>query len=152
MANSPQPPDAYLFGLKAMDAGQLEDAEVLFEQATVEAPRYANAWVELGLRRLARARFEDAASCLRQALAIAPSLRAAKLGLAVSLTRVDSGAAEATFRDLLFGDDPRSGDDARALSMFGDFLATEGRYTEPRFRSAGRKGRVSGAAGAVRCA
>ena len=82
-------------GTEALRAGHPDEAVEDFEQVTRESPRFAEAYLNLGLVLSQMARNEEAVQALEKGVQIKPSMRGAHLFLAISEYRVGKFAAAA---------------------------------------------------------
>ena len=87
-ALSPAAVDAFQRGTEALQAGQPEEAVKDFQQVTTESPRFAEAYLNLGLALSQLSRDEEAVQALEKGIQIKPSLRGAHLFLAISEYRL----------------------------------------------------------------
>ncbi len=95
-ALSPAAIDSFQRGTEALHANRPEEAAEDFQQVTREAPRFAEAYLNLGLVLAQLSRDEEAVSALEKAIQIKPSMRGAHLFLAISdyrLGRFEQAAA-----------------------------------------------------------
>ncbi len=76
-------------GTEAMRAGHVEEAAADFEQLTAAAPRFPEAYLNLGLALSQLGRNEDAARSLEKGIALKPSMRGAHLFLAIAQYRLN---------------------------------------------------------------
>ena len=101
--------EAFQAATEGMRAGRIEEAIAGFAQVTREAPRFAEAYLNLGLALAQVSRSEEAAAALEKAISLKPGLRGAHLFLAIStykLNRLDEAAAAIRKETLL---DPQAG-------------------------------------------
>lgn len=92
-------------GGAAMRSNQPEQAAADFQQAIQKSPRFAEAYLNLGLALTAQSKNEEADAALRKGLALKPTLRGAHLFLAIAdykLNRLDQ-AAEAVRKETAAG-------------------------------------------------
>ena len=87
---------AFQKGTEALQANRPAEAVGDFEQVTHEAPRFAEAYLNLGLAHARLAQNREAVQALEKGIALKPSMRGAHLFLAISdynLSRFDAAAA-----------------------------------------------------------
>jgi tetratricopeptide (TPR) repeat protein len=89
--------DLFRKGTEALHANRPDEAVEDFQQVTRESPRFAEAYLNLGLVLSQMARNEEAAQALEKGIQIKPSMRGAHLFLAISEYRIGrfSAAADA---------------------------------------------------------
>ncbi len=87
---------AFQRGAEAFKAGQLDIAATEFSRSIESAPRFAQAYFNLGLVRLQQNRTSDAASLFSKTLQLRPDLRGAHLFLGIAEYRLDRYAEAAT--------------------------------------------------------
>ncbi len=80
---------------QAMRDGRLEEAGSLFSEIVKQQPRFAEAYLNLGLVQEQQSKFEDAIHSFQQAIAIKPHLRGANLFLGISEFRLNELTAAA---------------------------------------------------------
>ncbi len=98
-------------GSAALRTGNVEQAISSFDQLTHDSPRFAEAYLNLGLALAQVSRNEEAAAALQKAVALKPSLRGAHLFLAISeykLDRFKSAAATIRKETALFPTDAQA--------------------------------------------
>ena len=98
-------------GTEALRSGHPDQAVALFEAVTREAPRFAEAYLNLGLSLAQRSRNDDAVNALSKGIAIKPAMRGAHLFLAISeykLERFEAAAAAARGETDLFPTDAQA--------------------------------------------
>ena len=95
-ALSPQATEAFERGTAALQAGRPGEAVAAFQQVVHDAPRFPEAYLNLGLALSALARYPEAIPAFEHALAIKPSLRGAGLFLAIAHDRTGQVEAAAT--------------------------------------------------------
>ena len=125
----------YLLGVIALDAGQAEQAYVLFVQAVQLGPENGVFVNTLGEAHLAQSRPADALTCFRRAIALRPAYERAHNNLGRALHAAgDLAAARASFTEALRLN-PRY---ATAHNNLGAVLQAEGRHeaAAARFREA----------------
>ncbi len=76
-------------GTEAMRAGRAEEAAGTFKQLTEAAPRFAEAYLNLGLALNQLGRNEEATRTLEKGIALKPSMRGAHLFLAIAQYRLN---------------------------------------------------------------
>ncbi len=84
---SPAAAEAFQQGTEALHAGHPDGAVAAFQQVTHDAPRFAEAFLNLGLALSALGRYPEAVPAFDRALALKPSLRGAALFLAIAEDR-----------------------------------------------------------------
>ncbi len=75
-------------GTEALRANQPDEAASQFEKVTQESPRFAEAYLNLGLAYSQLSKNEEAVSALKKAIKIKPSMRGAHLFLAIAEYRL----------------------------------------------------------------
>ena len=81
--------DAFQRGTQALQTGRPEEAIADFQQVTSESPRFAEAYLNLGLAFAQLGRNEQAVQALDKGINIKPSMRGAHLFLAISEYRLN---------------------------------------------------------------
>ena len=99
-ARNPAPSEAALEkfqeGTQALRSGHPDQAATSFEAVTREAPRFAEAYLNLGLSLSQLSRNDDAVTALNKGIAIKPTMRGAHLFLAISEYKLERFEAAAT--------------------------------------------------------
>jgi tetratricopeptide (TPR) repeat protein len=89
VAQTPAAEDAFRQGIEALHSGQIEAAADAFTQSAHLAPRFAAAYLNLGLVREQQGRHQDAITALQRAIVIQPNLRGANLFLGIAEYRLN---------------------------------------------------------------
>ncbi|HUY82122.1 MAG TPA: tetratricopeptide repeat protein [Acidobacteriaceae bacterium] len=76
--------EVFHHGAEAMAAGHVVEAEAAFKQATVIAPAFAPAFLDLGLTQLRQGKLEDASASIKKALELDPNSHGAHLFLGIA--------------------------------------------------------------------
>jgi len=122
-AQTPEAEAAFRRGIDALHAARLDAAAEAFAQSAHLAPRFAPAYLNLGLVREQQGRHQEAIAALQSAIAIKPTLRGANLFLGIAEYRLNhfEEAAKA-----LEAETRASPEDAKAWMWLGiDLLAAK---------------------------
>jgi tetratricopeptide (TPR) repeat protein len=119
--NRPEP--HYAYGQAWLAFGEPAKAEQAFAAAVRIAPRWADAWINLGLCRYRQGGIEDAKAAMRNALRHAPGNQAAAGNLAAFM-RI-SGESEAAETLLRRSIDTQPANEAARLNLAADLLQEE---------------------------
>ena len=108
---SPAAIAAFQKGTEALQSNQPAEAIQDFQQVTQESPRFAEAYLNLGLAYGRIAKNEEAIHSLEQGIGIKPSMRGAHLFLAIAqynLSRFDAAAVSIRKETTLHASDPQA--------------------------------------------
>lgn len=124
---SPQAIAAFQKGTAALQANQAEAAVAAFTEVTHEAPRFAEAYLNLGLAYSRLSRNEEAVGALGKGLQLKPSMRGANLFLAIAEYKLNRfGEASAAVHK----ETAAHGGDAQAWMWQGIIDLAQGRSVE----------------------
>lgn len=88
-AQTPEAEAEFRHGVDALHSGRLDAAAEAFTQSAQMAPRFAPAYLNLGLVREQQGRHQDAIAALQSTISIKPSLRGAHLFLGIAEYRLN---------------------------------------------------------------
>lgn len=110
-AQSPAAQADFRSGVEALRGNHIEEAITLFNKVTQESPRFAEAYLNLGLALSQAGRNAEAVTALKQATLTRPTLRGAHLFLAISQYRMGlfpDAAASIRKETALSASDPKA--------------------------------------------